>query len=132
MSYLFDDTITALEEKADGVVVTFEKAAARRFDLVVGADGLHSVVRRLAFGAESNAVQPIGVLNAWFTIPAEVDLDGWYLMHNAPGGRVVSIRPGRLPGNRRPHSACGSTEVLDRGDINAQLDFLERKFADVG
>ncbi len=132
VSYLFDDTITALEEEADGVLVTFEKAAARRFDLVVGADGLHSVVRRRAFGAESNAVQPIGVLNAWFTIPAEVDLDGWYLMHNAPGGRVVSIRPGRLPGEQKAALSVRSTDVLDRGDINAQLDFLERNFADVG
>ena len=132
VSYLFDDTITALEEEADGVLVTFEKAAARRFDLVVGADGLHSVVRRLALGAESNAVQPIGVLNAWFTTPAEVDLDDWYLMHNAPGGRVVSIRPGRLPGEQKAALSVRSTEVLDRGDINAQLNFLERNFADVG
>jgi 2-polyprenyl-6-methoxyphenol hydroxylase-like FAD-dependent oxidoreductase len=132
VGYLFDDTITALEEQADGVLVTFEKAAARRFDLVVGADGLHSVVRRLAFGAASHALQPIGVLNAWFTIPAEVDLDGWYLMHNAPGGRVVSIRPGRLPGEQKAALSVRSVEALDRGDTNAQLDFLERHFADVG
>jgi 2-polyprenyl-6-methoxyphenol hydroxylase-like FAD-dependent oxidoreductase len=131
VSYLFDDTITTLEDEADGVLVTFEKAAARSFDLVVGADGLHSVVRRLAFGAESDAVQPIGVLNAWFTVPAEVDLDGWYLMHNAPGGRVVSIRPGRLPGEQKAALSVRSTEALDRSDINVQLDFLERNFADV-
>src|SRR5262249_47310020 len=43
--YLFDDTITALSQDDDGVDVTFEKAAARRFDLVIGADGLHSVTR---------------------------------------------------------------------------------------
>jgi 2-polyprenyl-6-methoxyphenol hydroxylase-like FAD-dependent oxidoreductase len=132
VSYLFDDTITALEEEADGVLVDFEKAAARRFDLVVGADGLHSVVRRLAFGAESDALQPIGVLNAWFTIPAEVDLDGWYLMHNAPGGRVISIRPGRLRGEQKAALSVRSSEALDRSDINAQLDFLERNFTDVG
>ena len=87
------------------MLVSFEKADPRRFDVVVGADGLHSVVRRLAF-AEPTAVHPLGLLNAWFTIPAEVDLDDWYLMHNAPGGRVVSMRPGRLPGEQRPHSVC--------------------------
>ena len=34
----------------DGVAVSFERAPADRFDLVIGADGLHSVVRRLVFG----------------------------------------------------------------------------------
>src|SRR4029450_11436903 len=49
VSYVFDDTITAREQDPAGVTVAFEKADPRRFDLVVGADGLHSVVRRLAF-----------------------------------------------------------------------------------
>ena len=86
VSYLFDDTITALQQDMNGVLVNFEKAAPRRFDLVVGADGLHSVTRRLAFGAEPEALQPLGLLNAWFTVPAEIELDDWYLMYNAPGG----------------------------------------------
>jgi len=47
VNYLFDDTITALEQDTNSVLVTFENAAPRRFDLVVGADGLHSVTRRL-------------------------------------------------------------------------------------
>ncbi|GAB2832790.1 FAD-dependent monooxygenase [Actinocorallia aurea] len=58
--YLFGDTATALEEHADGVRVTFEKAAPRDFDLVVGADGLHSRVRALAFGPEAEYVHPLG------------------------------------------------------------------------
>ena len=132
VSYLFDDTITTLEQHTDGVLVTFEKADPRRFDLVVGADGLHSVVRRLAFGAQPNALQPLGLLNAWFTVPAEVELDNWYLMHNAPGGRVISIRPGRLPNEQKAALSVRSTESYDRGDIAAQLGLLERHFAGVG
>src|SRR5215467_13072279 len=50
--YLFDDTVTGLAQDDAGVTVTFEKAPARRFGLVVGADGLHSAVRRLAFGPD--------------------------------------------------------------------------------
>src|SRR4029450_8917973 len=94
--YLFDDSITAFEQDADTVLVSFERAAPRRFDLVVGADGLHSVGARCALNTEQEPFPPLGVLNGWFTIPAEIDLDNWYLMHNAPGGRVASIRPGRL------------------------------------
>jgi 2-polyprenyl-6-methoxyphenol hydroxylase-like FAD-dependent oxidoreductase len=132
VGYMFDDTITGLEHHSGGVHVTFEKADPRRFDVVVGADGLHSVVRRLAFGPESNAVRPLGLLNAWFTIPAEIDLDNWYLMHNAPGGRVVSVRPGRLPDEQKAAFSFRSAETLNRGDATAQLDLLERQFADVG
>jgi 2-polyprenyl-6-methoxyphenol hydroxylase-like FAD-dependent oxidoreductase len=46
--YLFEDSITTLVEEPDGVTVTFEHAPADRFDLVIGADGLHSTVRGLA------------------------------------------------------------------------------------
>jgi 2-polyprenyl-6-methoxyphenol hydroxylase-like FAD-dependent oxidoreductase len=48
---LFADTVTAISQDEDGCDVTFSHAAPRRFDLVIGADGLHSTIRRLAFGA---------------------------------------------------------------------------------
>jgi 2-polyprenyl-6-methoxyphenol hydroxylase-like FAD-dependent oxidoreductase len=132
VSYLFDDTITDLKQDPEGVLVRFEKADPRRFDVVIGADGLHSVVRRLGFGPQQTALHPLGLLNAWFTIPADVDLDNWYLMHNAPAGRVVSIRPGRLPGEQKAALSVRSTESFDRGDIGSQLELLERHFSDVG
>ncbi|NUS91545.1 MAG: NAD(P)-binding protein, partial [Nocardia sp.] len=51
--YLFGNSIRALDQDDDAVTVTFAHGAARRFDLVIGADGLHSTVRRLASGPES-------------------------------------------------------------------------------
>lgn len=132
VSYLFDDTVTALRQDMNGVLVNFEKAAPRRFDLVVGADGLHSVTRRLAFGTQAEALHPFDLLNAWFTIPAEIELDGWYLMHNAPRGRVISIRPGRLETEQKAALSVRSTESFERGDVGSQIDLLERHFADVG
>lgn len=47
---LFGDRVTTVDQAGDRVEVTFEHAAARSFELVVGADGLHSAVRELAFG----------------------------------------------------------------------------------
>src|SRR6478735_9065184 len=60
VEYLFGDSIAAMDEHADGIDVTFERGPARRFDLVIGADGLHSNVRRLVFGAESRFSTWIG------------------------------------------------------------------------
>ncbi|QNE20591.1 monooxygenase [Kribbella qitaiheensis] len=92
--YLFDDTITALSQDAEGVDVTFENAAPRRFDLVIGADGLHSMVRRLAFGAERDFVRHMGLYVATMQLggPAESERD--VLLFNTPG-RMVSVHPVR-------------------------------------
>jgi 2-polyprenyl-6-methoxyphenol hydroxylase-like FAD-dependent oxidoreductase len=131
--YLFDDTITGLDQDETGVTVSFERAAPRRFGLVIGADGLHSVVRALAFGPEPACVQPIGCYTAWFTAPAGIDLDGWFLMHRAPGGRVVSARPGRRPGEIKAGLSFRSEPIdYDRRDIGSQHDLLARRFAGVG
>lgn len=58
--YRFGDAITALTETGDGVEVEFEHAPAERFDLVLGADGIHSAVRALAFGPEAEHVEHLG------------------------------------------------------------------------
>lgn len=129
---LFDDTVTALDERPDGIHVTFETAAPRRFDVVVGADGLHSIIRRLGFGPEADYVHPIGLLTSWFTVPAEVDLGNWYLMHNAVGGKVASLRPGRLPHEQKAGLSIRTDETFDHGDVAAQLALLARQFAGVG
>ena len=95
VEYVFGDSVTGLRQDDDGVDVTFEHAPPRRFALVIGADGLYSPIRRLVFGDAD--LHPLGCVMAWFSAPP-TDLDGWYLMHNAPGGRVASLRPGRTPG----------------------------------
>src|SRR3954453_14695587 len=53
VEYVFGDSVTALTDDGNGVDGRFRTCADRRFDLVVGADGMHSAVRRLAFGEES-------------------------------------------------------------------------------
>ncbi|UXA07892.1 FAD-binding domain [Mycobacterium sp. SMC-2] len=49
---IFGDSIASVDEHDDGVRLTFDSGGTREFDLVIGADGLHSNVRRLVFGAE--------------------------------------------------------------------------------
>lgn len=50
---VFSDSITALRETKHGIEATFEKSAARSFDLVFGCDGIHSAVRKMWFGSEA-------------------------------------------------------------------------------
>ncbi|MFF9641494.1 FAD-dependent monooxygenase [Kitasatospora aureofaciens] len=136
VEYLYNDTVTALTEDASGVTVRFENAPQRRFHLVVGADGLHSAVRRLAFGPEQDHYRPLGGYHCWFTVhdPALARaLDGWFLMYNAPGGLVAGVRPGRLPGEVK---ACLGLRceppAVERRDAHAQRRLLAARFAGAG
>jgi 2-polyprenyl-6-methoxyphenol hydroxylase-like FAD-dependent oxidoreductase len=89
---LFDDTITTIREDATGVDVTFARAEPRRFDAVIGADGLHSTVRRLAFG--SSFIENLGLAVATMPLGAASEHPAEVVLLNAPG-RLVSIHPGR-------------------------------------
>ncbi|MGK5637511.1 FAD-dependent monooxygenase [Streptomyces sp. URMC 126] len=131
--YLFDDTITELTQDETGVTVAFRSAGTRRFGLVIGADGPHSTVRGLAFGPEHAYVRPLGLYTAWFTALDGPDLDGWFMMHNAPGGRVASARPGRLPGEIKAGLSFRSPPLaVDRRDVAAQRRLLAERFTGVG
>ena len=131
--YLFDDTVRRLDQDDEGLTVTFEKARPRRFGLVVGADGLNSAVRGLAFGPQARCLRPLGCYTAWFTAPAEFDLGGWFLMHNAPGGLVASMRPGRVPGEVKAGLSFRSAPVdYDPRDAAAQMDILAARFSGAG
>jgi 2-polyprenyl-6-methoxyphenol hydroxylase-like FAD-dependent oxidoreductase len=88
IEYIFDDTITGINETADGVDVTFSRTPARRFDLIFGADGLHSKVRSLAFGQERDFIHHLGLYIAIFTIPNFMNLGMDARYYGSLGKRV--------------------------------------------
>jgi len=83
--YVFGDRVTALTEITDGVEVTFRHGAPRKFDLVVGADGVHSGVRAAAFGPETDFRRDLGFGIAGFTAPNHLGLDHTSVLYNEPG-----------------------------------------------
>ncbi|MFP5020026.1 FAD-dependent monooxygenase [Pseudonocardia phyllosphaerae] len=89
VEYVFDDHLTALDDGPGGVRVTFASGASRTFDLVVGADGIHSGVRRLAFGPEERFRHDLGLCYAGFSAPNAAGLDREALLANTPGRTVA-------------------------------------------
>ena len=67
--YRFNTRITELSQNGDAVEATLADGTKLSVDLVVGADGPHSTVRRLVFGPEEQFVKPLGGYNAWFKRP---------------------------------------------------------------
>src|SRR5215469_8423995 len=83
--YVFGDSITRLEEGPGGVRVWFSHAQPRTFSLVIGADGLHSNVRRLAFGEHDGFIEDLGLCVSIFSMPDSAGLDHAGLLCNVPG-----------------------------------------------
>ena len=86
---IFGDSITSLHEVDDEVHVEFERGAGRRFDLVIGADGLHSRVRKLVFGPQDRYEKDLGYRVAAFeTAGYRPRNELVYILHSAPGRQV--------------------------------------------
>ncbi|WP_353944940.1 FAD-dependent monooxygenase [Streptomyces sp. HUAS MG91] len=85
VEYVFGDSIASLTESATGVDITFDHGAPRTFDLVVGADGLHSNTRRLVFGDESRYLRFFGYYVAGFGMPNHLGLDRTARLYSEPG-----------------------------------------------
>ncbi|MEV0339815.1 FAD-dependent monooxygenase [Nocardia sp. NPDC050713] len=131
--YVFGDSITGLTETAEGMHATFERGPERTFDLVVGADGMHSRVRRLAFGPEREFVRHLGhyycVAGAspWSdsSTPRERAVAYGY---NAPGRLAIS---GGSKAQQLYLFAAAELEYA-REDINARRQIVAEHYAGLG
>lgn len=130
--YVFGDWIAGLDEHADGIDVTFAGGAVATYDLVVGADGLHSGVRRLAFGPEERFRTDLGWAIAGFTAPNDLGLDHEGRIYNVPGRGVMvsSARERDRLGVGFVFHAPGL--AYDRHDTAAQKALVAATCADAG
>lgn len=85
IDYRFGDSIARLDDRGDRVDVVFDGGAEQSFDLVIGADGLHSNTRGLVFGPEENYHRYIGFAFAGFTLPNDFGLSHEGVIWNMPG-----------------------------------------------
>jgi 2-polyprenyl-6-methoxyphenol hydroxylase-like FAD-dependent oxidoreductase len=86
---VFRDSIAGIDETTGGVRVAFDHGRPRNFDLVIGADGLHSRVRNLAFGPEDRFETYLGYHVAAFQVDGYRPRDELvYISHTEPGRQI--------------------------------------------
>ena len=86
---IFGDSVEAIEQTEKAVHVTFKRGGERNFDLVVGADGLHSRIRELVLGAENQFEKYLGYKVAAFAAEGYRPRDELvYVMYTQVGQQV--------------------------------------------
>ena len=144
---LYGDSIASIDQHDGGASVTFDHSAPREFDLVVGADGLHTSVRRLIFGPDDDYEHYLGCKVAAFVVDGYRPRDELvYVTYNTPGRQVgrFALRDDRtmfLFVFRAEHGSGASpkkhlrNEFGDAGwecrDILAALDGVDDLYFDV-
>ncbi|WP_063002188.1 FAD-dependent monooxygenase [Nocardia mikamii] len=126
VEYVFGDSVTAISPDGE---VRFEHAPPRRFDLVVGADGLHSTVRRLVFGDESGFSAFTGAYLGVLTLPETFGADRELHIHVGVG-RTAGMYGERHRGEARALFLFRSGRELayHHHDIAHQKELLRTAF----
>ncbi|WP_205624116.1 FAD-dependent monooxygenase [Amycolatopsis vancoresmycina] len=132
VEYVFGDRIAELVQDADGVDVAFAGGDRRRFDLVVGADGLHSALRAMVFGPHERFVRHLGHVMAFYSVPNEFGLDRWLVEHQEPG-RSAMLRPiGDATRAMAMFSFTAPDFDVDHRDVEGQKRLLREQVAGLG
>lgn len=128
---IFGDSVRGIEQSAGGVAVSFEKSAPRHFDLVVGADGLHSRVREVVFGEQAQFEKYLGYKVAAFSVEGYRPRDELvYVMYTEVGQQVARFA---MHDDRTMFLFTFADDSFDSpGNIEGQRALLKTRFGNSG
>ncbi|PRY43680.1 FAD-dependent monooxygenase [Umezawaea tangerina] len=129
---VFGDSVVALDQDEHRVDVTFASGPRREFELVVGADGLHSTVRSLVFGPEDRYLRHLGVYLSVFSTANHLGLDHWQVFHRNEG-RMAGVYSARRNTEARAVLGFESPPLdYDHRDLDQQRKLVADAFAGDG
>jgi len=128
---IFGDAITSVQSLDHEVVLGLRHGGQRTFDLLVGADGLHSNVRRLVFGPDADFERPLGCRVAACVVKGyRPRTERAYVTHDVPGRHVARFS---LRGDRTLFLfVFRGGDVRDPASLDARKALLRQVYADVG
>lgn len=131
-NYRFGVSITEIDQTGRKVCVRFTNGSEDIFDLVIGADGLHSGTRRVVFGPEADHVHFKGFYFGFGSSVSTVGEEGWARFYNKPG-RSLTVQAFGDRGDQ-VHFMFRSDKPIpyDYRDVDQQRDIVRRAFADGG
>lgn len=134
VEFVFDDSVDGLDQHDYGVDVTFRSGRQGTFDVVVGADGMHSGTRKISFGPEEQFHRYLGYGFAVFTMPNILGLSRELMMWNTPGRAAALYATGDATDDLHAflnfHQPEQPVHVLR--DPDAQRDLITRTYTGAG
>jgi len=128
----FNQSIESIEQNDDGVVVHFRDGRAERYDLVIGADGIHSATRRAVFSEDEYKLVNLGSYISIFSIPNYLNLSHTEVLCEA-NQKLVSITSDEDSEIARAGFMFRSQHSLNNvRDKKEQMQFLRDTFHDFG
>ncbi|WP_405490777.1 hypothetical protein [Streptomyces sp. NBC_00096] len=107
----------------------FDSGAHRAFDLVVGADGLHSNTRALVFGPEGRFIRDPGYYVSIYSVPNHLDLDRWELTYVSPLRTALTYSTAKDTGAKAMFLFASGPLDYDRHDVSQQKKLLVDAYA---
>ncbi|MEU3103927.1 FAD-dependent monooxygenase [Streptomyces griseoflavus] len=132
LEFVFNDSIDTLDQSGHGVDVTFRGGDRRTFDLVFGADGMHSRTRESVFGPEERFHHYLGYCFAVFTMRDTLGLSHETVMWNSPGRAAALYAVGDDEVHAFLNFAHPQLPFDAFPDPQAQRDLVATAFADAG
>jgi 2-polyprenyl-6-methoxyphenol hydroxylase-like FAD-dependent oxidoreductase len=130
--FIFGSSIRAISQSSDSVRVEFTKNSPREFDLLIGADGLHSNVRAIVFGDESRFVRDLGLYLCVYTVSNYLNLDRMEMQYSELG-RVAAIWSSRGDANAKACFGFVAPSVrIDLRDRAQQQQVLKNVYEGIG
>jgi len=129
--FIFGDSIRSISQSPDSVRVEFTNNSPREFDLLIGADGLHSNVRGLVFGDESRFVRDLGLYLCVYTVPNYLQLDRLEMQYSELG-RVAAIWSSRGDANAKACFGFAAPVKIDLHNRAQQQQALANVYEGIG
>jgi len=129
--YIFNDSIRSIDDRNDSIFVEFKTSLAREFDIVIGADGLHSNVRSLVFGKEEVYSHNLGdYYFAICSIETALNIDKKQFLYSKPGKMVHVFRLQSSQDPKVMFAFQAHDFEYDYKNIDQQKEIIARIFAD--
>lgn len=128
----FNQSIAQIQQDNDKVDVTFNDGHSETFDLLIGADGLHSSTRRLVFGDEHHQLFNLGAYISVFDIPNYLQLNHCEWQYQKDKKHVSIVNYGESDSAFAGFSFRSDHQLENIKDVRQQQDFLRHTFKDHG
>jgi 2-polyprenyl-6-methoxyphenol hydroxylase-like FAD-dependent oxidoreductase len=132
INYRFGVRVTSLSDDSERIEATFSDASTGTYDLVIGADGLHSGVRGLVFGPEEQYVTQLGQYFGFFDMENHLRLDHCGMACRLPGRAAMLQATDPDKPARASFYLTDAQLVFDYRDIEDNKRLFAERFAGMG